>query len=74
VEAFNAASNITDAYVEYEPSGYFVDLAGNIQWNQVVGRVIQEAAQRAFKAGRITKEQLKLIKKGELELAAVVPE
>ena len=74
VEEFNATENIVDAYVEYEPGGYFVDLKDNIQWNHVVNRTIQRAAMQAFKAGRITKEQMEAIRKGELELAAVVPE
>ena len=74
LEGFNPATNIIDAYVEYEPGGRFVDLAGTITFEQVVNRTIQTAAQKAYKAGRITKEQLKLIKKGELVLGAVVPE
>ena len=74
VEKFNPDTNITDAYVEYEPGGYFVDLVGELQFNQVVNRTIQSAAMKAFKAGRITKEQLEAIRKGELELGVVEPE
>ena len=74
LDEFEPTTNIIDTYVEYEPGGYFVDLKDNIQWNQVVNRTIQRAAMRAFKAGRITKDQMEAIRKGELELAAVVPE
>ncbi len=73
IEKFNAETNIIDAYVEYEPGGYFVDLKDQISFNKVVNRTIQNAAQQAFNAGRITKEQLAKIKKGELQLAAVAP-
>ena len=74
LETFNPTSNITDAYVEYEPGGYFVDLKNEITFNQVVNRTIQGAAMKAFKAGRITKEQLEAIRKGELELGVVEPD
>lgn len=74
IDKFNAETNITDAYVEYEPGGYFVDLKDSIGFNKVVNRTIQNAAQQAFNAGRITKEQLQLIKKGQLQLAAVAPQ
>ena len=74
VDKFNPASNITDAYVEYEPGGYFVDLVGELQFTQVVNRTIQTAAMKAFKAGKITKEQLEAIRKGEMELGVVEPE
>ncbi len=74
LETFNPASNIIDAYVEYEPGGYFVDLKNEIQFNQVVNRTIQAAAMKSFKAGRITKEQLEAIRKGELELGVVEPD
>ena len=54
LETFNPAANILDAYVEYEPGGYFVDLKNEITFNQVVNRTIQGAAMKAFKASRIT--------------------
>ena len=74
IDKFNPVTNIIDAYVEYEPGGYFVDLVGNLQFNQVVNRTIQSAAMKAFKEGRITKEQMEAIRKGQLELGAVTPE
>ena len=74
LDKFNAESNITDAYVEYEPGGYFVDLKDSISFNKVVNRTIQNAAQKAFNTGRITKEQLEAIRKGTLELGVVDPE
>ncbi len=74
IEKFNPETNIIDAYVEYEPGGYFVDLTGNVQFNQVVNRTIQKAAMKAFKAGRISKEQMEQIRKGELELGVVAPD
>jgi hypothetical protein len=51
-----------------------VDLKNEIQFNQVVNRTIQAAAMKSFKAGRITKEQLEAIRKGELELGVVEPD
>ena len=46
------SENINDAWVEYTPSGYFVDLSTEIQWNKVSSRKVQAAALKAENEGK----------------------
>ena len=57
-------SNITDAWAEYEPGGYFVDLRDEINFTEVPNRTVQQVAAKLVKEGTITQEQWQSILDG----------
>ena len=59
------ANNITDAWAEYEPGGYFVDLRDEINFTEVPTRLVQNVAAKLVKEGTITQEQWQAIMDGE---------
>ena len=59
------ANNITDAWAEYEPGGYFVDLRDEINFTEVPNRLVQNVAAKLVKEGTITQEQWQAIMDGE---------
>ena len=60
-----SANNITDAWVEYEPGGYFVDLRDEINFTEVPTRLVQNVAAKLVKEGTITQEQWQAIMDGD---------
>ena len=58
-------NNITDAWAEYEPGGYFVDLRDEINFIEKPNRLVQRVAAKLVKEGTITQEQWQAIMDGE---------
>lgn len=74
LDSFNADTNIEDAWLEYEPSGYFAGLRDKISFNKVVLRSVQQVAERLYKSGKITSKQWNDILAGKLDISLVTPE
>ena len=68
IKEFTAA-NIEDAWVEYEPGGYFVDLKNSITWNKTVNRRMQAVAKKLFEAGRLSSKQWADFLKGDADFS-----
>jgi len=59
--------NIDDAWVEYEPGGYFVDLRNEITFQEVPNRTVQAVAKKLVKDGTITQKQWELLLAGKAD-------